>query len=292
MEPLCLDRYGLPTGQKHHIYTIAGSAQSHQAHFHDYYQLCYVDRGSILHCQEENMVTLEAGDAFIIPPGFVHSVVFPDDGALVYSLSFAEDLFHPGFSHSNVYRFMTALKLETLEENRLDVRMKVRLSGARREMMRALLDSLIAEGTTGCPVELSAAGSLIAAAMCVLSQCYFADDGGRTQLRSVEHYRNAMEQCIGYIDANFTRELTLGDLAHRFGISRSRFSLLFPQFTGMTLKRYIARRRIDHALTLLRTTELSVQEISQMAGYTDLSTFYRNFDKLTGGNPSDYRPEE
>jgi len=292
MEPLCLDRYGLPPGQKHHIYTIAGSAESHQPHFHDYYQLCYVDRGSILHCQEANTVTLEAGDAFIIPPGFVHSVVFPDAGALVYSLSFGEELFHPGFSRSNVYRFMTALKLETLEENHLDVRMKVRLTGPRREILRSLLESLIAEGTTGCPVELSAAGSLIAAAMCVLSQCYFADDSRQTQLRSVEQYRHTMEQCVEYIDSCFTRELSLEELAHRFGISRSRFSLLFPQFTGMTLKRYIAKRRIDHALALLRTTELPVQQIAQMAGYADLSTFYRNFTRITGGSPTDYRPED
>ena len=288
MQPLRLERFGLPPGRKHHIYTSAGSEASHQPHFHDYYQLCYVDRGQILHCQEENNVALEAGDAFIVPPGFVHSVLFPDAGARVYSLSFAEDLFHPGFSHSNVYRFMTALKLETLEENRLDVRMKVHLSGPRREMLRSLLDSLIIEGSIDCAPELSAAGSLIAAAMCVLSQSYF----DQTRLDNLEQYRRTMEACVSYIDAHFTEELTLSGLAHRFGLSRSRFSLLFPRFTGMTLKRYIAKRRIDHALALLHTTDLPVGKIAQMAGYEDLSTFYRNFTKITSTHPSEYRKEE
>lgn len=291
MRELSLDHFGLPQGQKHHIYRIGGSEVSQQAHCHDYYQICYVECGQIQHWQDDAPVVLSAGDAFIVPPGFVHRVVFPDENAFMYSLSFSEALFHPGFSHSNVYRFMTALKLDTLEEQRLDIRMKIHLSQAQRSVMKSLLDCLITEGQTDCPRELSAAASLVSAILCVLSQGYFAGEQRQELLRSVERYSKTMEACLAYIDSHFTQSLTLGGLAHDFAISRSRFSLLFPQFTGMTLKRYIAKKRIDYAVTLTQTTSLSIQQIAAMVGYEDISTFYRNFTKVTGAPPSAFRPD-
>ena len=79
------------------------------------------------------------------------------------------------------------------------------------------------------------------------------------------------------------------ETAKKFGLSRSKFSLLFPQHTGTTFKRYLTKKRIDYAVTLIRSTELPIGQIAQMAGYSDLSTFYRNFTKVTGTAPSTYR---
>ena len=186
MRALSLKDFSLPEGQNYHIYRIGGSDISQQPHSHDYYQLCYVVCGQIQHWQGDEPVTLYGGDAFLVPPGFVHAVVFPDSSARMYSLSFTEDLFHPGFSRSNVYRFMTALKLETMESQRLDVRMKIPLDAVQRKNLQALLDCLIAESESGCPAELASAASLIAAAMCVVSQGYFAQPDRQEQLRSAE----------------------------------------------------------------------------------------------------------
>ena len=113
--------------------------------------------------------------------------------------------------------------------------------------------------------------------------------GDVAQLQAVEACSKVMEQCLRYLDAHFTEDLVLEETARKFGLSRSKFSLLFPQHTGMTFKRYLTKKRIDYAVTLIRSTELPIQEIAQMAGYTDLSTFYRNFTKVTGTAPSTYR---
>ena len=67
------------------------------------------------------------------------------------------------------------------------------------------------------------------------------------------------------------------------------FGLLFPRHTGTTFKRYLAQKRIGYAVTLLQSTDLPVRQIAAMVGYGDPSTFYRNFTKLTGRQPSDYR---
>ena len=286
MQELSLDYFKLPPGQKYHIYRITGSEVS-APHSHDYYQICYVECGRVEHRQDNSIVPLEAGDAFIVPPGFAHQIIFPDRDAYLYSLSFQEDMFHRGFSQSNVYHFMTALKLETMESQRIPIRMKVQLDLPRQQTIKGLMDSLIREQESTCPRELTASASLVAAILCILSQGYFLGDAA--QLQAVEACSKVMEQCLRYLDAHFTEDLVLEETARKFGLSRSKFSLLFPQHTGMTFKRYLTKKRIDYAVTLIRSTELPIQEIAQMAGYTDLSTFYRNFTKVTGTAPSTYR---
>lgn len=287
MKELSLDHFHLPAGQKYHIYRIGESKVSQQAHTHNFYQICYVAYGTVEHSQNNSTVTLTAGDAFIVPPGFVHQILFPDPDACLYSLSFQEDLFHAGFSQSNVYHFMTALKLETMEGERIPIRMKVTADLPRQQTLQALMDALIREQDGSVPRELTAAASLVAAIMCILSQCYFLEDAAR--LEKMAAYSEAMSQCVRYIDVHFTKDLTLEETARKFGLSRSGFSVLFPQYTGTTFKRYLAKRRIEYAVTLLCTTELTVQQIAGMCGYKDLSTFYRNFTKVTGMSPSAVR---
>ena len=287
MQELSLNYFKLPAGQKYHIYRITGSEVS-EPHSHDYYQICYVECGRVEHRQDSSTVPLEAGDAFIVPPGFAHQIIFPDRDAYLYSLSFQEDMFHTGFSQSNVYHFMTALKLETMESARIPIRMKVQLDHPRQQTLKGLMDALIREQESSSPPELTAAASLVAAILCILSQGYFLGD--TAQLQAVEACSKAMTQCLRYLDAHFTEDLVLEETAKKFGLSRSKFSLLFPQCTGMTLKRYIAQKRIDYALMLIQSTSLPIQEISEMCGYEDVSTFYRNFTKVTGTQPSSYRP--
>lgn len=285
MRNMSLSYFDLPEGQHYHIYRICGSEVSQQPHTHEYFQVCFVERGHIRHLQQQEAVELRAGDAFIVPPGFVHSILFPDPDGLVYSLSFQEDLFHPGFSASNVYRFMTALCLQ-----KIPVRMKVSLDASRRQTVHALMDGLIREQESGTDPALTAAGSLVASVMCLLSQAYSADDANREPLQAAARYAEAMEACISWIDAHFTQDVTLSDLCHRFALSRTQFGALFPRFAGTTLKRYIAKKRIDYAVALLGSTDFSVHQIAGMCGYGDFSTFYRNFTKITGTQPSAYRP--
>ena len=182
---------------------------------------------------------------------------------------------------------MTALKLETIEAERIPIRMKVSADLPRQQTLQALLDALIREQESTSPQELTAAASLIAAVMCILSQCYFMGD--TTQLQKVAAYSEAMTQCLRYIDIHFTEDLSLEETARKFGLSRSGFGVLFPQYTGTTFKRYLTKRRIEYALTLLRSTDLTVQRIAGMCGYRDLSTFYRNFTKVTGTSPTAIR---
>ena len=81
----------------------------------------------------------------------------------------------------------------------------------------------------------------------------------------------------------------MAKITNEFGISRTAFNQLFPMVAGTTFKQYLTALRIEQAKRLTAVPSLSFAEIAQMVGYNDFSTFYRNFRKVTGLSPAQYR---
>ena len=96
-------------------------------------------------------------------------------------------------------------------------------------------------------------------------------------------------QSVSYMEQNFTRPLTLEDLAAQSGISRYYFSHEFKEQIGMPPMVYLMKLRIGHARKLLESTDLTVPQIAEAVGITDLNHFYRQFKKYAGVTPGTYR---
>ena len=98
-----------------------------------------------------------------------------------------------------------------------------------------------------------------------------------------------METALNYIDQNITNSITLDELAQKAGMSRTYFSTVFKNLNGMTPWEYIGLKRIERAKQLLRTTEKSVLEISLDCGFNNVSQFNRQFKRITGLKPMEYK---
>ena len=285
MERITLEHFGADRTH-YHIYKLNSSAVAEKPHYHDYYQLCYVAKGELGHTGQENRVKLLQGDAFLIPPGFSHSISFVRPNSELYSLSFHPALFHKGFPESGAYRFLTAIG----EEKTLSVKLRVRLDEGQQQTAFYLLESILQQQSREEPDQLSAVPSLIAATICVLSQAYNADTEARHPVPEDASCAQAVQDCIRYIDENIAAPLTLEQLTRRYGIGKSAFYTLFQRQTGMPPQKYINARRIYMAKRLMEEQpHLSLGEISGIVGFRDASTFYRNFLRITGVSPARYR---
>lgn len=273
----------------YHIYRIRGSELAHRTHYHNYFQVCYVICGEIVHCQEGQAVRLGPGDAFIIPPGFPHSLHFESTYSEVYSLVFEESLFHAGFARSNAHQFLTGLRTGSVLSGQA-VRLRVVLDESQRTSVLSLLDCLLRHQESDCPAELSAAPSLISCVVYLLAQGYYQQPHNARQMDELINYNSALHQCTRYIDSHYKENISLTALAKQFGLSRSAFCAVFPQFTGLSPRRYIAQKRILEAQILIRShPELQLGQIAAEVGYEDTTTFYRNFLRVAGVSPSKYR---
>ena len=80
-------------------------------------------------------------------------------------------------------------------------------------------------------------------------------------------------------------------LAREVGLHRSAFSRRFTMATGLSPSEYVANLRMQSALSLLRSTRLSVQVIAQQCGFTDPDYFTRHFRRRQGITPTEYRQD-
>ena len=74
----------------------------------------------------------------------------------------------------------------------------------------------------------------------------------------------------------------------RYGLEGN-FSTLFKKETGQNFLDYLTELRISKAKELLCGETLSVQDVAETVGYSDLKYFSRLFKKATGVSPSDYK---
>lgn len=92
-----------------------------------------------------------------------------------------------------------------------------------------------------------------------------------------------------YIDAHFSENLTLSDVAEHFFISYSYLSKVFHDTFGISFQSYIISKRMVYAEKLLHNPDLSIQEIGTEVGYTNVFNFSRAFKNYYGMSPNHYR---
>jgi AraC-like DNA-binding protein len=88
-----------------------------------------------------------------------------------------------------------------------------------------------------------------------------------------------LKTVLAHIDANFTADLSLDELAKRFNISKYYLTREFKRAYGETIFQHIIALRINYAKRLLRFTDKSVEEISALCGFNDQSYFSKQFKK-------------
>ena len=97
------------------------------------------------------------------------------------------------------------------------------------------------------------------------------------------------KKAIRYISQNFSRSLTLDEVADHVHLNSAYFSTLFKQSTGSSFKEYLNMVRIEESKRLLSNTDYSIIDISLATGFEDQSYFSKVFKKYTGLTPKQYR---
>ncbi len=106
---------------------------------------------------------------------------------------------------------------------------------------------------------------------------------------SMKGYSLLVRKVLTQIDTNLTANLSLNTLASDLNVNPSYLSTLFKKETGNTLTEHVNRKRIDHAILLLNTTNMQIQTVAQYCGISDVNYFTKLFKKLIGKTPKEYR---
>ena len=108
-------------------------------------------------------------------------------------------------------------------------------------------------------------------------------------VRSRDGQPTWLERVKQYAEANLDWNLSVSELAEIAGYSRFHFTRLFGQYEKCSPKSYLSNLRIWRAKELLSTPELAVKDIAGQCGFADPSYFCRQFRKIVGLSPGEYR---
>lgn len=92
-----------------------------------------------------------------------------------------------------------------------------------------------------------------------------------------------------YIADHFDRCVSLSELANVAGLSRMHFAAQFRAATGYRPREYLLNHRVEHAKTLLTTTERPLAEIALAVGFSTQAHFSTVFKRISGQSPARWR---
>lgn len=96
---------------------------------------------------------------------------------------------------------------------------------------------------------------------------------------------------IKYMEEHYMEEIDAETLVKNCNWSESYIRRLFLEYVNATPMEYLRLVRIDKSCELLAKTEKSVEIIAKEVGYPAVSTYMRNFKKITGMSPAKWRKE-
>jgi AraC family transcriptional regulator of arabinose operon len=96
---------------------------------------------------------------------------------------------------------------------------------------------------------------------------------------------------IALMKDELQRDISLDELAASVNLSLSRLHHLFKAETGTTPAQYLRFLRMERAKELLEFTFMSVKQIMMSVGVRDRSHFEREFKRMYGLTPTQYRAQ-
>jgi len=101
--------------------------------------------------------------------------------------------------------------------------------------------------------------------------------------------RERVTKSIEFMKSHLNEPLKIATLAALVNLSRSHYTTLFKRVTGYAPLSYLNHLRMQRAVQLLNTTDLSIKRISDQLGFSDQFYFSRAFRKMHNHSPSEHR---
>lgn len=117
-------------------------------------------------------------------------------------------------------------------------------------------------------------------------------NGTETEVIAAPVQKNGLEQiieAINYMNEQYMNEIRVEELASRCSLSETHFRRIFGECMNMTPAEYLTLVRIKKSCELIRRSRYSMEEVAVRVGYPTVSTFNRNFRKIVGTSPYQYK---
>lgn len=250
-----------------------------ESHVHDYYEFYFFLGGRVSMELGDETTALTPGDIIIVPPGQPHRAVIHDPAVTYQRIVFwiSEDFCRSleALSESYIYLIRETLAGKGFIYHVDDVDFNA---------LKAQVYTLLAEIRTDRFGREARIPNLAAELILSLNRMVYE----KSHVGIKNEARSLCEAIASYIDTHFDEDLTLDTLAARFYVSKYYISHLFQDELGLSVHRYLTKRRLAVTRDAI-LSGASVGEAYSLCGFKDYTSFYRAFLKEYGVSPKQYR---
>ena len=237
-------------------------------HFHNCYEIYYLENGEITYFINETAYSVNAGDFIIIPPNVIHKTLPHGSVEHTRTLVYMKEEFLKEF-----------LKFDT---ELFSISEKIHIEIQNKERFKKIMSELLTEKNT----------AMIKALMLELfvKLRRFEEEKRDMSIDCIDLKSNGkIYDVVKYLNANYGEDINLSYLAKIFYVSPAHLSRLFHKVTGKSYVDYLISVRIKNAAFLLESSNYKINEIAPKCGFNSVNHFCKAFKKIMGISPKQYR---
>ncbi len=254
-------------------------------HWHDYTQIWYTVSGTYVHTINGETRVQKPGSLAIVTPYAIHSMdttMTDFENAEIIYISIAND----SLKEAELPYLPLTYNLSAFDD--FQINPFVSLSGKNKERADELCTELLSPVNTGILLPLKKVllnvGELLE--LCAKTTGIKLD---KTDLTIAKERSLLIKNSIDYIMTSSASKVSLTKASKQAMMSERSFTTKFKTTVGQTAHNYLLNVRISNAFRLLRRTDMSINDISDMCGFANSGHFIRLSMKLLGASPSDIR---
>lgn len=260
-----------------HYWGVMPKHYNNLLHKHSFFEVCYVVDGEGEYIDHDFTYPLLKNKLFLSRPDVLHQI--KSEGGL-YLLYIGFELVESESSESWI-QMMEQIKNCT----------KIMIDAEEEATFPLLWESLLSQASRGEypffeEILRSTAYSLI---LSLLERFSPAISINTYNEGATEETSPILNQAKLHIQDNLSDALKLSDIAQHLHISSRHLSRLFVKELGVSYSEYVKNERIQKAAMLLKTTNVSIKEISEQTGFKNVHYFTRVFTTTVGNPPGNFR---
>ena len=238
---------------------------------HDFFELTYVDTGSLCTEVDGCSYTLKEKEMIIYGPGQFHNQrTGPDQTASYVTILFTMNNASPNLP-ANWYNVLI---------NRVFPFNK---------KIHTLIKTIVQESTTGIAYMDSLMHCLLTETIIRLLQATYVPPSPQPTSTIRQNYQEELfERILSYIETNICEPLTIAEICQHFSLSRSSLQILFKNAVNQSPKKFISDTKLEKSCQMLRENKYTISEISLKLGYSSIHYFSNAFNQKYHMSPSEY----
>lgn len=255
--------------------------QSFPAHWHKEMEIIYVVNGQGTVTVQTTKYNLCEGDIILIQPETLHSIEQLNNHHMEYfNIIFDFNLLESDMSYCYLNFFKPIYERTKIVP--VYIKDSEPLSSLITPHIKYLIDNRKQKFSGD---ELMVKSNLYAIIHHINKFCTETSD---LSLKLESNY-NKIKEVLMYVQEHYSEKLTVEDAATLINYSPNYFSKLFHELTGTSFIQYVINYRLDIANEKLTNTNLTITEIAEETGFSNLPYFTRTFTAKFGTTPNAYR---